>query len=64
MLPLMRNPIQPSPDRPVPLPDCILMDAWWADHREETSGTTRQLLQIISGKRDEGRNDRDHANRR
>jgi hypothetical protein len=31
----MRNPIQPSPDRPIPLPDCILMDAWWTDRRDE-----------------------------
>lgn len=29
----MRNPIQASVDRPVPLPDCILRDAWWADLR-------------------------------
>lgn len=60
----MRNPIQPSPDRPVPLPDCILMDAWWADHREETGGKASQLFQIISGKRDERGTDRDHADRR
>jgi hypothetical protein len=31
----MRNPIQPSLQRPVPLPDCILMDAWWADLADE-----------------------------
>lgn len=40
------------------------MDAWWADLREETDGTSRQLLQIISGKRDEGRNDRERTDRR
>jgi hypothetical protein len=60
----MRNPIQPSLDRPVPLPDCILTDAWWADLRDDTRSDTRQLLQIISGKRDEARSEREHADRR
>jgi hypothetical protein len=27
----MRNPIQATADRPIPLPDCILKDAWWTD---------------------------------
>jgi hypothetical protein len=25
----MRNPIQPTSDRPFPLPDRILSDGWW-----------------------------------
>lgn len=61
----MRNPIQPSPDRPIPLPDCILMDAWWTDRREDMrEGPER--LRLVIGTREEGPNDRHHhaANRR
>jgi hypothetical protein len=53
----MRNPIQPSPDRPIPLPDCILMDAWWtqvdADRRERSD-----RLRLVIGAREEGPDDR------
>ncbi len=53
----MRNPIQPTPDRPVPLPDCILMDAWWTEHNDrERHGADR--LRPITGAREEGPNDR------
>ncbi len=40
MLPGMRNPIHPSPDRPIPLPDCILMDSWWTDRQLELRAGT------------------------
>ena len=55
----MRNPIQPSPDRPIPLPDCILMDAWWTDRRDELRERPvgLRLVQIES---EEGRHDRHH----
>lgn len=43
----MRNPIQPSPDRPIPLPDRILMDAWWADLRDETREVSGAVLRIV-----------------
>lgn len=55
----MRNPIQPSPDRPIPLPDCILMDAWWADRRED--GREGPLgLRPVQIESEEGRYDRRH----
>lgn len=59
MLPRMRNPIHPSPERPIPLPDCILMDGWWADRRDdlrERSGSVRRLM----SRREEGPHDRSH----
>ena len=49
----MRNPITPSPSRPIPLPDCILRDGWWAVEAvrpERDSG----------GAVNEGRIERDH----
>jgi hypothetical protein len=52
----MRNPIQPSPDRPIPLPDCILMDAWWADRRDELRQRPVELRLVVD--REEGRHDR------
>lgn len=54
----MRNPIQPSPSRPIPLPDCILMDAWWADRHDETRERDKGLRLVID--REEGPNDRHH----
>ena len=55
----MRNPIQPSPDRPIPLPDCILMDAWWTDRRDvlRERPVDLRLVHVAS---EEGRHDRDH----
>jgi hypothetical protein len=59
----MRNPIQPSPDRPIPLPDCILMDAWWADRRDELR--TRPVeLRLVHVAKQEGRHDRYHRDDR
>ena len=29
ILVMLRNPIQPTAERPFPLPDCILRDGWW-----------------------------------
>jgi hypothetical protein len=55
----MRNPIQPSPDRPIPLPDCILMDAWWTDRRDELR--ERPVgLRLVTVEKQEGRHDRRH----
>ena len=59
MLSSMRNPIQPSPDRPIPLPDCILVDAWWTERRDELR--ERPVgLRLVQGERDEGQPDRHH----
>jgi hypothetical protein len=54
----MRNPIQPSPDRPIPLPDCILMDSWWADRRDEPRDRSAAALRLVIGERQEGSYDR------
>lgn len=56
----MRNPIQPSPDRPIPLPDCILMDAWWTERRDELRERPTGLRLVIA-EREEGRHDRHHS---
>ena len=48
----MRNPILPSPNRPIPLPDCILMDAWWTDRRDvlrERSGSVLRYVLLVVG---------------
>ena len=55
----MRNPIQPSPDRPIPLPDCILMDAWWADRRDELRERPVEL-RLVTIESEESRHDRRH----
>jgi hypothetical protein len=60
----MRNPIHPSPDRPIPLPDCILMDAWWADRRDELRERSRVGLRLVSGDREEDPNDRHSTEQR
>jgi len=57
MLLLMRNPIHPSPDRPIPLPDCILMDGWWADRRSELRERSESVVRL-GGEREEGPYDR------
>jgi hypothetical protein len=54
----MRNPIQPSPARPIPLPDCILLDAWWADRRERSREREEPGLRLVIGARDDGPNGR------
>jgi hypothetical protein len=54
----MRNPIQPSPDRPIPLPDCILLDAWWADRADGLRERSPVVLRLVSGNREEGAYDR------
>ncbi len=56
MLSPMRNPIQPSPERPIPLPDCILMDAWWTDRRDDVRDRSGRVRLI--GTREEGPYDR------
>jgi hypothetical protein len=60
----MRNPIQPSPDRPIPLPDCILMDAWWADRTADTRDRSPVVLRLVSGNREEGQHDRSNREQR
>jgi hypothetical protein len=49
MLDDMRNPIQPSPDRPIPLPDCILMDGWWADRDDGMRERPDSTLRLVAG---------------
>lgn len=63
MLRGMRNPIHPSPDRPIPLPDCILMDGWWADRQAELRAGARSELRLVVSERDEGLDDRSHERR-
>ncbi len=53
----MRNPIIASPNRPIPLPDCILQDGWWMT---EPRGERKVDLRVIAGAKDEGRIDRHH----
>ena len=53
----MRNPILPSPDRPIPLPDCILMDGWWAERRDELRVRSESVLRLV-GERQEDPDDR------
>lgn len=55
----MRNPITPSPNRPVPLPDCILRDGWWLV--EPCGGNRPVELHVIAGAKDEGRIERHHS---
>lgn len=57
----MRNPIQPSPNRPIPLPDCILMDSWWADRRDGPRDRSGSVLRLVIGEREEGPYDRRNA---
>ncbi len=59
----MRNPIQPSPDRPIPLPDCILMDAWWADRGERSRDIHGSGMRLVVGAREEGPTDRSDRGR-
>jgi hypothetical protein len=59
----MRNPIQPSPNRPIPLPDCILMDAWWADAREDVRERSASALRLVIDEREEGPYDRRNPER-
>jgi hypothetical protein len=53
----MRNPILPSPNRPIPLPDCILMDAWWTDRRDVLRERSGSVLRLVNGDREEGPHD-------
>lgn len=53
----MRNPIIASPNRPIPLPDCILRDGWWLTGPRDDGRMDRR---VIAGAKDEGRIDRHH----
>jgi hypothetical protein len=56
----MRNPIRATPERPYPLPDCILRDGWWLivrPHKEAAGRDWPRAFQIIEG-REEGQIDR------
>jgi len=56
----MRNPIRATPNRPVPLPDCILRDGWWlvVPARAVSPTQDRRAFRITEGKLEEGRIDR------
>lgn len=56
----MRNPIQPSPARPIPLPDCILMDAWWTECSDDWHERPVDL-HPVTGKRETGQADRNRG---
>ncbi|HVX72976.1 MAG: hypothetical protein ACTHKD_00615 [Devosia sp.] len=60
----MRNPILPSPNRPIPLPDCILMDAWWTDRRDVLRERSGSVLRLVNGDREEGPHDRSNSGQR
>lgn len=55
----MRNPITPSPNRPFPLPDCILQDGWWLV--EPRQNEREADLRVIAGAKHEGRIERHHS---
>ena len=57
MVAVMRNPIQPSLDRPFPLPDRILRDGWWAGVTT-ASDERPDLVRLVIGENGEGPNDR------
>ena len=44
----MRNPIPASPDRPIPLPDCILMDGWWAHRPDPRPREGGRVLRLVT----------------
>jgi hypothetical protein len=57
----MRNPIQATPDRPFPLPDCILQDAWWLTEPPRTpppQAERRREFHLVEGRTEEGQIDR------
>jgi hypothetical protein len=60
----MRNPIQSSPERPIPLPDCILLDSWWTDLSDSRRERREPVLRLAVSERDEGRDDRHTDGRR
>jgi hypothetical protein len=53
----MRNPIQPTPDRPFPLPDRILSDGWWLTELPGPVVDGRQHVWVVI--REEGAIERD-----
>lgn len=55
----MRNPIKPSPTRPIPLPDSILADGWWL--MALLDGKRPVDRRVIAGAKDEGTLDRHHG---
>jgi hypothetical protein len=55
----MRNPIHPTADRPIPLPDCILSDGWWLTERAQPIEDGLRRLRVISG--EEGKSERDRG---
>ncbi|HHY51533.1 MAG TPA: hypothetical protein GYA10_17510 [Alphaproteobacteria bacterium] len=52
----MRNPISPTPHRPIPLPDCILLDGWWVTRRPGPVIEGRRHVWIV--RKDEGERER------
>jgi hypothetical protein len=57
----MRNTSQILIEIPKRLPDSILLDAWWADLRDEDR-TTRETLRLVANEGD--RHERDQDQRR
>lgn len=60
----MRNPILASPDRPIPLPDCILMDGWWAQRQDGVRGRSSSVLRLVIGEHEEGPHERPQRDER
>jgi hypothetical protein len=55
----MRNPIQPTADRPFPLPDRILSDGWWLTELPGPVVNGRQHVWVVI--REEGAIERDRG---
>lgn len=53
----MRNPFPSLPISALPLPDCIVNDAWWVVVRDERPRRDLPRLRLISGNREEGPHD-------
>lgn len=57
----MRNPIQPTPERPFPLPDRVLRDGWWLTELPGPVVGGRQHVWVVM--REEGASERDRDER-
>ena len=57
----MRNPIHPTADRPIPLPDCILSDGWWLTGRAQPVEDGLRRVWVIDGEEGKRKGDRGQA---